>query len=64
MLFESEERLRLFIENAPDAIFVCDLQGRFLDANKELEVLNGYSKEELLGKDMFELGLIPTPCGS
>lgn len=61
MLFESEERLRLFIENAPDAIFVCDLQGRFLDANKELQALNGYSKEEIFNKDMFDLGLIPAP---
>jgi PAS domain S-box-containing protein len=58
-LLESEEKLRLFMENAADAIFVCDMKGRFLDVNRELEALTDYSKQEMLGRDMFELGLFP-----
>lgn len=62
MLYESEERLRLFIENAPDAVFVCDMQGRFIDGNEELNAITDFSDKELLGKSMFEIGLIPAPA--
>ena len=58
-LFESEEKLRLFMDNAADAFFVCDMKGRFLDGNRELELLTDYSRKEMLGKDMFELKLFP-----
>ena len=58
-LRESEERLRALIENAPDAIFTHDLMGNFVDGNRRAEELTGYSKEELIGKNFFEAGLIP-----
>jgi PAS domain S-box-containing protein len=57
-LSESEERLRLLIENAPDAIYVNDLNGVFIDGNKQAEDLTGYKKEELIGKSMVEVGLL------
>jgi len=56
---ESEERLRQFIEFAPDAIYVNDLNGIFLDGNKQAETVTGYRKEELVGKSMVEVGLLP-----
>ncbi len=55
LLLESEERLRLFIENAPDAIFISDIQGKLLDINKQTEELVGYQKGELFGKNMLDL---------
>jgi PAS domain S-box-containing protein len=58
LLVESQERLRLFIENAPDAIFMCDLQGRLLDQNQQAEKLHGYNKKELFGKTVFEVGML------
>lgn len=58
-ILESEERLRLFIEYAPDAIYINDLNGKILDGNKQAETLTGYKKEEIMGKNMFEAGLLP-----
>ena len=58
-LRESEERLRAFIENAPDAIYVNDLSGRFVDGNRKAEELIGYSREELIGKNFLEAGILP-----
>lgn len=51
------ERLRILFENAPDAIFVCDYDGRIVEANRASEVLVGWTKEEALGKTFFELNL-------
>lgn len=58
-LRESEERLRTLIENAPDAIYVNDLEGRFIDGNKKAEQLLGYHKEELIGKSFLDVGILP-----
>jgi len=51
------ERLRILFENAPDAIFVCDYDGRIVEANRASEELVGWTKEEALGKTFFELNL-------
>jgi two-component system sporulation sensor kinase A len=61
-LKESEERLKRLIEYAPDAIYINDLQGRFIDGNKQAESLIGYKKEELVGRSMFEAGIFPEKC--
>jgi len=53
-LAESEEQLRLIIENAPDAIFICDFSGRLLEQNKQAELLHGYQKHEIVGKNLLE----------
>ena len=57
-LRESEERLRQLIEYAPDAIYINDLDGNFVDGNKQAEKMIGYKKEELIGKSMLEVGLV------
>ncbi len=44
----SEEKYRALMENASDAIFICGLDGKILDANKRAETTFGYSKAELL----------------
>ncbi len=56
-LQRSEERLRAYFENAPDAIFVYDFNGIFLDGNRKGEELTGHSKDELIGKNFIESGL-------
>lgn len=45
----SEERFKLIFDYAPDAYYLTDFKGRFVDANKTAEKLTGYNKEELLG---------------
>jgi PAS domain S-box-containing protein len=47
-LQESEERLRMYIEKAPVAIFVVNKEGRYTDANPAACKMTGYSREELL----------------
>ena len=56
---ESEEKLKQFLEFAPDAIYVTDINGVFLDGNKQAEIMTGYSKKELVGKSIVEAGLLP-----
>jgi len=55
---ESEERLRQLIEYAPDAIYVNDLNGDFVEGNRQAEEMTGYTKEEIIGKNMLEIGLL------
>lgn len=55
---QSEERLKILFESAPDAIYVLDLKGSFVDVNKATEQLTGYSKAELIGKSFFETDLL------
>lgn len=52
------EKLKILFEEAPDPIFVVDHDGRILEANAASEKLVGYTKEEALGKTIFELNLI------
>jgi PAS domain S-box-containing protein len=56
---EAEERLRLLFEFAPDAYYLNDLKGHFIDGNKAAEELTGYRREELIGKSFLKLKLLP-----
>jgi diguanylate cyclase (GGDEF)-like protein/PAS domain S-box-containing protein len=47
-LQESEQRLRLLFENAPDAIYITDYQSNILDCNRAATEQTGYTKDELL----------------
>ena len=60
MLAESEERFRMLFEEAPDASFLLNLDGRFIDGNKAAERLVGYGREELVGQSVFEFGILPS----
>ena len=55
----SEERFRYFLDNAPEAIWVQDVNGVFIDGNKRAEELTGYKREEMIGKNMLEMNLVP-----
>jgi len=57
-LQKSEERFRTFFEYAPDAIYISDVNGIFIDGNRSAEQLTGYSREELIGRNYFDLDLL------
>ncbi|PVX23106.1 MAG: hypothetical protein CW691_11595 [Candidatus Bathyarchaeum sp.] len=55
----SEERFKRLVDNAPEAIWVQDVSGTFLDGNKRAEELTGYKRKELLGKNLLDLLVRP-----
>lgn len=54
-LQQSEERYRLLVEQASDAIFVINPTRKFSDFNQLGIELTGYSREELMTADLREL---------
>ncbi|HEB68676.1 MAG TPA: PAS domain S-box protein [Desulfobulbus sp.] len=47
-LRRSEERFRRLVDHAADALFIYDMEGRFIDVNKQACVSLGYPRRELL----------------
>ncbi len=56
---ESEERLNTIFNSAPDAMFMINPDGTFIDGNTAAEKLAGYSKQELIGKSFLKLNMMP-----
>ncbi len=54
-----DEKWRLVFEFAPDAYYLNDLKGNFVDGNKMAEKLSGYSKDELIGNNFLKLNILP-----
>jgi PAS domain S-box-containing protein len=52
---KSYEAYRTIIELAPDAYFRGDKEGNFIDCNLKAEEITGYTKNELLTKNIKEL---------
>ena len=48
----TEQNYRYLFENASDAMWVQDLEGNIVDANMACEGLTGFSRQELLGKNV------------
>ncbi|MFW6055828.1 MAG: PAS domain S-box protein, partial [Chloroflexota bacterium] len=57
-LERSRERFRTLFENAPDAFYVMDLEGRFLDANSAAEEMTGRTRTELAGMSFGDAGIL------
>ena len=53
-LARSEDNYRTLFEQATDAIFLCAADGRLLDVNRHTVLLTGFSREDLLEKNMYE----------
>jgi PAS domain S-box-containing protein len=58
ILRENEERLMILFESAPDAYYLSDLKGNFVDGNKAAEELLGYSRNEMIGKSFLKLKIL------
>lgn len=51
-LKKSEERFRLAVEAAPNAMVMVDRAGKIVLVNSQIEKLFGYAREELLGRQI------------
>lgn len=62
LLHESEYRFSHIFHASPVATVLTHLpDGRFVDVNEAMEMLTGYSSEELRGKTSLEVGLYVNP---
>ena len=57
-LIDSEERLKILFEHAPDGYYISDLKGTLVDGNAAAERITGYKKGELIGKSLLKLRLL------
>lgn len=57
-LRESKKKLSLIFDNTNDIIVYVDKHGRIQDANKKVEELLGYNRDELVGKNFAKVGII------
>jgi PAS domain S-box-containing protein/putative nucleotidyltransferase with HDIG domain len=57
---DSKEFFQTLFEYAPDPYYITDLEGNFIDGNKAAERITGYQKEELVGKNFFQLNILPS----
>ena len=53
-----EECLGTFFDYAPDAYYLADATGKFIDVNKAAEKLFGHGKEAMIGKSFLKLNLL------
>jgi PAS domain S-box-containing protein len=58
-LRSSEEQYRLLFENSFDPIFSIDRQFNCVSMSPSIERILGYKPEELIGRPIFELNLLP-----
>ncbi len=56
---DSEGIYRVLFENASDGIVLIDTEARVLEVNEANGKIFGWTREEVLGKSIFELGLLP-----
>lgn len=57
---EGEEKYRTLFDESRDAIYITSREGRFLDINRSLLELLGYSREEMIDKlDVREIYMYP-----
>lgn len=53
LLKDSESKLKIYFENAPEGIFITDYNGILIEANKASCDITGWKKEELIGKHIL-----------
>jgi len=54
-LVSSRSRTRSLVEQAPDGVFVADLDGRYIEVNAAGCQIVGYTRQEILGKTILDL---------
>jgi PAS domain S-box-containing protein len=50
-----DEERTIYLDHSPDAFFVVDASGRFVEVNSAAERMSGYSQDELLGLGVGDL---------
>jgi PAS domain S-box-containing protein len=55
ILKKSDEKYRMLLDNASDAVLLADVDGNFLEGNKKAERLIGYTKEELTKMNVTQI---------
>ncbi|HVR72241.1 MAG TPA: response regulator, partial [Vicinamibacteria bacterium] len=61
-LADSESRYRRLVEEATDAIFVLDTEGKILEANRQSETLLGLPRDGIVGRHIGSFS--PLPAGA
>jgi PAS domain S-box-containing protein len=51
----SDDRYRILFEQSSDAVVLCDLQGRILEANPSTAALTGFTRDELVRMSLRDL---------
>jgi PAS domain S-box-containing protein len=54
----SEERCHVLFDHAPDAFYLSDIKGTFVDGNAAAEAMTGYKRDELIGESFLKLHLL------
>lgn len=54
-LIENESRLQIFLNNMPAVCYIKDLDGKYLNVNKEFERVLKLSQEEIIGKTDYDV---------
>jgi len=58
-LKQSEAQFKTLFETAPDAIYLTDFEGTLLDGNRAAEELIESHREDFIGKNFVDTGLLP-----
>ncbi len=57
LLKDSEEKFRFLFENSPVAVALINKNGIILEVNSNVEKMSNFKKEELIGKNILNLGI-------
>src|ERR1044071_7679248 len=52
---ESEALLHAILDNTPAVVYLKDLEGRYLFVNRRFQELTGRTREEMIGKTVFDV---------
>jgi PAS domain S-box-containing protein len=55
----NRQLLESILESAPDGVYLSSLDGVFLYGNRRAEEIIGYTRDELIGSNFLELGVVP-----
>ncbi|MCG6537843.1 MAG: PAS domain-containing protein, partial [Syntrophales bacterium LBB04] len=53
-----EENINSFLDNAPDAMFIHDIEGKILALNNKAEELFDIKSKDYIGKNVLDIGLV------
>ena len=54
-ILESEEKYRTLVSQSPEGIFIIDLNGNFISANRSMCETLGYNEKELLSTNIWQI---------